>query len=73
VGEHFAHERGERRARKVGPRDKTARFGRVSALRLGVGPDIGAINDKLQMKMGEAVLDHPRQLAPRRLERREAA
>src|SRR5262245_5142034 len=73
VGQHFAHERGERRACKVAPRYKAARFRRGGALWFGVEPDIGAIEDKLETKMGEAVLDHARQLAPVRLERRKAA
>ena len=72
VGEHFPHERGERRACKVAPRDKAARLRHGGALRLGAEADIGAIDDKLEMKMGEAVLDHSRQLAPLRPKRRKA-
>jgi len=73
VGEHLPHQRGERRARKVAPRDEAARFGRGGALRLGIDPDIGAIDDQFEMEVSEAMLDHARQLAPVRLERRVAA
>jgi hypothetical protein len=69
VVQHLPHDGRERRAGKVAARDKAASLRRCGALRLGVEADIGAIDEKLEMEMGEAVLNHARQLAPNGLER----
>jgi len=69
VAQNFPHHRWQRRACQVAPRDEAAALGLGRGLRHRVRPDLGAVDGKLEMKMGENVLDAAGHLQPLGLER----
>jgi hypothetical protein len=64
VGKHFPHHARQRRAVEIAHRHPAAALRRRSLGGLRVGRDLGQIDGKLQMKMGEGVLDEAWHLAP---------
>ena len=64
VGEHFPHHARQRRAVKIADMDPAAALRLRGLGELRFGRDLGEIDGKLQMEMGEGVLDEPRHLAP---------
>ena len=70
VQQDFPHHRRQRRACKLARLEPTAALGMRDTLRRRVWPNLGAIDEKLKMKMREGVLDQSRQLAPMGFKRR---
>jgi len=70
VGEHFPHHAWQRRAAEVADRHPAAEFRLRGLGELRFGRDLGGMDGKLKMEMGEGVLDKAWHLAPLGSERR---
>src|SRR6476660_452266 len=64
VGEHFPHHAWQRGAVEIADMDPAATLRLRGPGELRCGWDLGGIDGKLKVKMGEGVLDEARHLAP---------
>jgi hypothetical protein len=70
VGDHFAHQTRQRRARQLAQLEPIATLGLCGTLQHCIAFDLGTIDRKLKMEVREGVLDQTRNFPPFRINRR---